>query len=193
MTSPTPQGDEPALLVRIAAGDDGAVAEFMERYRPLVWSIAKKQLPTHAVEDAVQEVFLELWRSAERFDPAIAAEATFVGTIARRRVVDQRRRLGRRPESEELLDEWPEERDTLRSVEASDEAANVLAHIELLRPAEQMVLRLAVFEDLSHSQIAARADLPLGTVKSQLRRGMERLRRSLAPDAPPGASEGDPG
>ncbi|MEM7306294.1 MAG: sigma-70 family RNA polymerase sigma factor [Planctomycetota bacterium] len=185
--SPASGEPEAPLLAEIAAGSETAVETLLERYRPLVWSIVRKQVPASAVEDAVQEVFLDVWRSAARFDPNIASERTFIATIARRRSVDNRRRAGRIPPPDELPEEVPDDLDALEAIDLADEASLVLQKVELLRPVEQRVLRLAVFHDLSHAEIAAQAGLPLGTVKSQLRRGMKRL-RDLLP-APPDPDE----
>ena len=99
---------EPTFLERIAAGDPLAVDGCLEKYRGLVWSIARRFAGNHAdAEDAVQEVFVELWRHAGRFDPAVAAESTFVATVARRRLIDRHRRRGRQPEAVPFVAEPP--------------------------------------------------------------------------------------
>ena len=87
----------PSLLARVGAGDAGAVREVLSRYGGLVWSIAKRFEPSEA-EDAVQEIFLDLWKSAGRYDAALGSEATFIATIARRRLIDRRRTRRRRPQ-----------------------------------------------------------------------------------------------
>src|SRR5271166_2344489 len=97
---------EPTFLERIAAGDPLAVDGCLEKYRGLVWSIARRFPGNHAdTEDAVQEVFVELWRHAGRFDAAVAAESTFVATVARRRLIDRHRRRARQPEAVSLVTE----------------------------------------------------------------------------------------
>ena len=89
---------ESTLLQRMAAGDPSAVEGCLAKYRGLVWSIARRFGGDYAdAEDAVQEVFIELWRHAGRFDPALASESTFIGTIARRRLIDRKRRQSSRP------------------------------------------------------------------------------------------------
>ena len=91
---------EATLLQRIAAGDPSAVEGCLAKYRGLVWSIARRFAGNYAdAEDAVQEVFIELWRHAARFDPALASESTFIGTIARRRLIDRKRRQSSRPQA----------------------------------------------------------------------------------------------
>jgi RNA polymerase sigma-70 factor (ECF subfamily) len=80
---------EPTFLERMAAGDPLAVEGCLEKYRGLVWSMARRFAGNHAdAEDVVQEIFIELWRHAGRFDAAVAAESTFVTTIARRRLIE---------------------------------------------------------------------------------------------------------
>jgi RNA polymerase sigma-70 factor (ECF subfamily) len=83
------------ILVRVAAGDGTAVRACQDTFGGLVWSIARRMLgATAEAEDAVQEVFIELWRSAGRYDPERGTEVQFVATIARRRIIDRVRRLG---------------------------------------------------------------------------------------------------
>ena len=94
---------EPAtesILERIAAGDANAVQECMDLYGNLVWSLARRFTRSAAeAEDAVQEVFLDVWKSAARFDAKRASEKTFVAMIARRRLID----LLRRTEARQFL------------------------------------------------------------------------------------------
>lgn len=171
--------DELTLLERIAAGDSAAVPLLLDRYGPLVWSIARKQIGADAAEDVVQEIFIQIWKSAGRYDPEIASEATYITTIARRRLIDHRRRIGRQPLREELVDEPPVVDLGLDSVDLSDEARVAAEAIANLKPDQQRVLRLAIVDGLTHSEIAERTKLPLGTVKSHARRGLERVRSML--------------
>lgn len=166
---------EITLLERIAQGDASAVQLFVERYTPVVWSLARRQLGAHAAEDLVQEVFLALWQGAERFDATLSSEANFVLTVARRRIIDQRRRVGRAPRTEEIQDAT-DTRDSLESVELSDEARWAEEALADLAPGQREVLRLALVEGLTHTEVAERLVLPLGTVKSHVRRGLERVR-----------------
>src|ERR1043165_482447 len=97
---------ELALLARVAGGDPRAVRDCIARYGGLVWSIARRFEGADA-EDAVQEIFLDLWKSAARFDPQIASEPAFVAMIARRRLIDRRRTRRRRPTTETIASEPP--------------------------------------------------------------------------------------
>ncbi len=173
------------LLQRIAAGDLAAVQECIDRYGGLVWSLARRFLAGQAdAEDAVQDVFIELWKSAARYDPDVAAEATFVAMIARRRLIDRRRRISRQIESgptvpvEEI--DVPGQADQVQAVETSDEAALAAEALGSLRPEQQRILRLSVYDGWSHQKIADHLQMPLGTVKTHVRRGLIRVRELLA-------------
>src|SRR5215813_5986353 len=103
---PAQPAPELALLARVASGDRGAVRDCIARYGGLVWSIARRFEGADA-EDAVQEIFLDLWKSAARFDPRIASESAFVAMITRRRLIDRRRTRRRRPTTETIASEPP--------------------------------------------------------------------------------------
>ena len=125
----------------------------------------------------MQEIFVEVWRSAGRFDPERGAESTFITTIAKRRLIDRRRKSGRRIAAASLPDEplvaAAEEGDGLETREEAERARQLM---QQLRPDERRVLELALVEDMSQSDIAAATGLPLGTVKTHARRGLARLR-----------------
>ncbi len=167
------------LLHRVAAGDQAAVRECLDTYGGLVWSLARKRgLPDADAEDAVQDVFAELWRSGAKFDPAIASEVTFVAMIARRRLIDARRKAIRHAAPEQLPADAPASSSTPPS-ELGEEAAKAAQALASLAPEQQRVLRLSVFDGHSHDVIAKATGLPLGTVKTHLRRGLIRLREVL--------------
>lgn len=175
-------GLDESLLQRVATGDTDAVAACVDRFGGLVWSLARRLLghPREA-EDAVQEVFIELWKAAPRFDPSVAAETTFVAMIARRRLIDIRRRIARRPADEgalpeELSLEAPQSAD---QAELQDDAAQAAAALSQLRPEQRRVLQLAVCHGWPHQVIAERLGIPLGTVKTHVRRGLIKIREEL--------------
>lgn len=178
---------EDLLLPRIAAGDQSAVPECISRYGTLIWSLARRRLASRQdAEDAVQEVFVDLWRSADRFDPLVAEEITFVAMIARRRVIDTLRRRTGLPQAAvdaAAIADLPDPAgDTTvgRRLELGDEARLADEHLDQLKPEEQRLIRLSVYDDLSHAAIAEHTGLPLGTVKSHIRRGLDSLRLKLA-------------
>ena len=164
------------IIQRVAQGDPTAVEQCIAKYGGLVWTLARRMTPTTSdAEDAVQEIFLQLWQQAERFDATLGSEATFVTMIARRRLIDRLRRAERRPRTETLVESPPvaTEPDV---VAIAEEAALVREQMSLLKPDEQKVLKLTLETGLPQTAIAEKLDLPLGTVKSHARRGLLRLR-----------------
>ena len=181
-----PMPESPGLLQRVAAGDESAVAQVLDTYGGLVWSIARGAFRQQAeAEDAVQDVFIALWRSASRYDPQTASEATFVAMIARRRVIDRIRKAGRRPDAQPI--ESADDASAPSPAEGpaytlalKEESARVLEVIDSLDPPQPEVIRHAVLDGLTHVQIAERLSLPLGTVKTHIRRGLAKVRSALA-------------
>lgn len=172
---------EGVLLQRIATGDRSAVSECIDRYSGLVWSLARRFIAIEAdAEEAVQDVFIDLWSKADRFDPEKSAEATFVSMLARRRLIDRVRRERRAPDQKPLADvEHKLGQDGHAAIEASAESDRVLQAIEGMAPDQRRVLRMATWLGMTHTAIAEETDLPLGTVKSHLRRGLNRIRKQL--------------
>lgn len=170
-----------AILNRIAAGDRSAVEECMSRYGGLVWAIARKMLRnTDDAEDAVQEIFVDVWKNAGRFDGSKATEATFIAMIARRRIIDRIRHSARRISADSLDDVLLEpftraDKDVQTAIEAQ-QAAEAMRN---LRPEQQQVLRLSIIQGMSHQEISDAMGLPLGTVKTHARRGLLQVREHL--------------
>lgn len=176
------------LLERVARGDTDAVAECLARYGGLVWALARRHAADPAdAEDAAQEVFIDLWRHAARFDPAIAPEATFVTMIARRRLIDRIRKRSRALPAGPLGEGPADPSPAVEQVELADEAASVRRQMAFLRPQERRVLEMSVEGGLSQTEIASALGMPLGTVKAHARRGLLRLRELVAGLAPEGA------
>ena len=155
--------------------------ECMNDYGGLVWSVARKLLRDQAdAEDAVQEIFLDIWKTAGRFDESVASPATFIAMIARRRVIDKIRRISRRlsPDSlDEMAYEAPDHGD--RVIEAGVDAREAAVAMQTLRPEQQQVLRLSIIQGYSHQEIADATGMPLGTVKTHARRGLIQVRQAL--------------
>lgn len=177
------------ILHQIAEGKASAMDDFLNRYSGLVWSLARRHSPSpHDAEDAVQEIFLEIWRSAGRYDPTVAAEQTFVAMIARRRLIDRARRLGRAPKPEALPEpEIIPAEEAPDRVAIQDEAQRIAAVLGTLRPEQQQVLELSLVHGKSHSQISEHTGMPLGTVKSLARRGLIKVRKALGLENPESA------
>jgi len=182
-----------SLLKRIARGDEAAVAEVMEQYGSLVWAIARRltRNPSDA-EDAVQEIFTDVWRSAHRFDPAAGTEKVFITTIARRRLIDRMRRIANRVQTDsvDVLDELGfHTPDTAAEIGVEAErAARVVAQ---LRPEQRRVIELGLLQGLSHSDIASVTGMPLGTVKTFMRRGLIQVREMMGVTPGEAVAEGD--
>ena len=171
-------------LERVAAGESLAVEECLQKYGGLVWSLARKLSPNHTdAEDTVQEVFIEVWRHADRFDPQVASEATYITMIARRRLIDRFRRRGRQLDTATIQEELVEttSRHEQQS-EIEEEAAKARRYMQELRPRQREILEMSITHGLSQSQIAKATNLPLGTVKTHARRGLIRLRELLDAD-----------
>lgn len=151
------------------------------QYSGLVWSIASRYVknPTCA-EDVVQETFTDLWKSANRYDPAVATESTFIGMLARRRAIDFARKESRRPQLEPL----PEAESLPHSsTEATPfirgESGDVVAAIKDLPEETRQIFSLHFEEGMTHPEISEKTGLPLGTVKTRLRRGLIEVRNKL--------------
>lgn len=169
------------VLPDVARGDRAAVGRCMTRYGALVWSIARRLSPTPSdAEDATQEIFLELWRNASRFDPAKGSEKVFVTMIARRRLIDRLRTMRPRFENEiPGLDEWAYDVPVDAHADRSAEAALARTALEALPAEQRRVIDLSIVHGLSHGDIATRVGLPLGTVKTMVRRGLIKVRQAL--------------
>lgn len=177
----TAPSQPPTVLQRIALGEAAAVQDCLDVHGPLVWSLARRMCPRGAdAEDVVQEIFIALWKSAAQYDPALASESTWVTTVARRKLIDLRRKLARRAEvgevSEELATEAPGQAELAERADESARAARALAE---LRNEQRRVLELAVLHGLTYEQVATKLSMPLGTVKTHARRGLIRVRELL--------------
>jgi RNA polymerase sigma-70 factor (ECF subfamily) len=169
----------PALLTRVAAGEDEAVSQLMRTFSPLIQDIARRHRSTGSSgDDLVQETMLRLWRSADRFDAARGNETGFVAAVARNAAIDMSRRRATRT-SIPVAD--PD--DVLPPVAfPSDSVATtvtVRAALEKLPPAQRQLLRLAYFEQLTQPEIADRLGVPVGTVKSRTFQALRVLRSIL--------------
>ncbi len=175
-----------SILGRVARGDQRAVRDCIDEFGGLVRAIARRMTRTRAdAEDAVQEIFVDVWRSAARFDAAQGSEKVFVTTIARRRLIDRMRRsrMNSFMDGQEMLDDlrFAEPGDGGEVRADAEQAAKVVAR---LRPDQCKVLRMGLLEGMTHSEIAGATGMPLGTVKTQMRRGLIQVRLWLNIDIP---------
>jgi len=170
-----------AILQRVAEGDRNAVQDCLNKYGGLVWSIARKMLrnPDEA-EDDVQEIFVDIWKNAGRFDESKSSETTFIAMIARRRLIDKIRYSARRISADSLddvlLEPFTRADKTMQMGLEAQQAAEAMRN---LRPEQQQVLRLSIIQGMSHQEISEATGMPLGTVKTHARRGILQVREYL--------------
>lgn len=174
--------DDTDLLRRVDGGDTDALRLLYERYGRIVFGMTYRLLGDRgAAEECTQDVFVSAWRTAGAYDPGRARVSTWLLTIARNRAIDATRRRAARPvdahEDVWSVDESP---DTADLVSRADEAARVAAALAELPEAQREALSLAYFDGLSHTEIAERLRLPVGTVKGRIRLALDRL-RAIAP------------
>lgn len=189
MTNDFRMNDMP-ILPRIAQGDKSAVEDCLDQYSGLVWSLARRACATLAdAEDAVQDIFVELWQKADRFDASKASEKTFIATIARRRLIDRYRRDARAVDTVNIESQNVEiaEVQLAPAAELADEAAKAANCLRKLPPKQQDVLKLSIHSGHSHSKISQLLSIPVGTVKSYARRSLLELRKCMARPATDGA------
>ena len=168
------------ILKRIASGNSPAVQECLDTYGGLVWSLALRMMPnSDDAEDAVQEIFIDIWKNAERFDEAQASETTFIAMIARRRLIDRLRKKNRHPNIDSLEDILVEPEGAEQSQQTCVEAQEAAQVMKNLRPEQRKVLHLSIIQGFSHQEIADVLAMPLGTVKTHARRGLLEVRELL--------------
>jgi RNA polymerase sigma-70 factor (ECF subfamily) len=181
-----------SLVARAVGGDERAFGELYDRYGGMAYSLACSIVGEAAdAEEVVADAFAQVWRSAAGFDPARGSVAAWLATITRTRALDLVRSRKRRARVLEEAAVVTDEGETLvlaPTREASDRGAELTETSAIVRrslaelPAPQRrVIELAYFGGLSQSEIAAQLAEPLGTVKTRMRAGMEKLRQALRP------------
>jgi len=174
----TPQTSDGQLIVRVAGGDRAAFAELHGRYARAVLGLALRRLGDRGrAEDATQDAFVAIWRSARTYDPTRGRGAPWLYAVARNAITDGLRRT---PEPAAELEDGPgREPDPSDEAEASWEAWRVHRALETLPQHERPVIELAYWGGLSQSEVAERLELPLGTVKTRTRSALRRLADAL--------------
>ena len=177
-------GKQQNLLTEVASGDSKAFEELTKKYGNLIWSIARRYLSNQAeAEDAVQEIFLALWQSASRFDAKKGSEITFIATIARRRLIDGLRKNNKHKILQSIDDAMSEDVFRQKSnLEKNAELSLAIRILETLEKKDQELLSLSIYQGYSHVEIAKLLNLPLGTVKTKIRRNLMKIREKIKDD-----------
>jgi RNA polymerase sigma factor (sigma-70 family) len=175
---PVESDDE--LAERFAAGDEQALRLAYDRFGSLVWSLCRRGVATEAdAEDIVQQVFISAWKSRDRYDPARAPLGAWIVGIAKYRVLDAQRAAGRRRDTASEHVALAEDEPATDQLDAVADRLVIVDALNALPEERRTVLERAFFSDLTHPQIAEEMSLPLGTVKSHIRRGLISLRQHL--------------
>jgi RNA polymerase sigma factor (sigma-70 family) len=188
MTSPAtpPTITDNTLLVQIAQRDQAALSTLYDRYARIIYAIAFRSLRSaEESEEVVLDVFAQVWRIADRYDPRKSRGDTWIFMLARSRILDRLRKLQRRtPSSGEVLDiaeiqVSSSSVDPLDAAVVSERRALVRAILDQIPAEQRLVLELAYYQGLSHSEIAQSTGISLGTVKTRIRLGLSKLRSAL--------------
>ena len=170
-------------MARIAAGEREALRQLYEATSAKLFGVCLRILSDREEsEDVLQEVYVTIWRRADRFDSGRASVMTWVSTIARNRAIDRLRARGPMAYAEpveelEIADAAAVSADAL--LEAADDRKKLHGCLSELDERTQSVIRTAFFEGVTYEALARRMDAPLGTVKSWIRRGLAKLKGCL--------------
>ncbi|MBX3364598.1 MAG: sigma-70 family RNA polymerase sigma factor [Phycisphaeraceae bacterium] len=173
------------LMRRVAAQEEQAIGELYDRFGSLVYRLAYQAMPTRAdADDAVQEIFVRLWKTSDRYDPKRAALVTWVMLIARRHLVDKLRRSRARVRAAALDDAPPLGVEPLEAMAAGLEQQErfgaLMKRVNQLPELQRTVIVRAYLGGQTLRQIGQELDTPLGTIKSALSRALVRLRERVS-------------
>lgn len=184
------EDDDLGLMQRVADNEESAVAELYDRFGSLVYRMAYQAMPTRAeAEDAVQEIFVRLWRTARRYDPERAALVTWVMLISRRHLVDKLRRAQARVRASSLDEGQGTPANATASpdlsrLERNERFAALLQKVSALPDLQRTVVTRAYFGGQTLRQIGEELNTPIGTIKSALSRALVRLRERVSEELP---------
>src|SRR5512141_340464 len=181
--------EDDVLVARLRDRDLGAFEALYDRYADLVFSVALRVVgDRHVAEDVMQDVYLQLWRRPEQFDADRGSFRTWLLSIARNRSIDERRAVARRlrhaaPASrtgeEEAIEDTDRRGDPAAASVFADERAAVMAALATIPEEQRIAIELGYFGGLTQQEIAVRLGQPLGTVKTRIRLGMQKMRAAL--------------
>ncbi len=188
MVDPSQQDIYRALIGRVATGDREAFSLLYDRVSRPLFSLACEMLGDAAeAEDAMQEVALQIWRRAANYDASKSSVFSWSVMMMRSKAIDRLRARGRRERvvsgSVEDVEAQPElaseSEDASDTTARRDEATRVRSALQMLPQEQRRAIEMAFFTELTHAEIAAQNDEPLGTIKARIRRGLLRLRETL--------------
>jgi RNA polymerase sigma-70 factor (ECF subfamily) len=170
--------DPAALLARVARGDHAAFEAVYDQFAGPVYGLVRKVLRDLAQsEEVAQEVLLEVWRTASRFDPARGSASAWVMTIAHRRAIDRvRSENAATAREQKLIPDTEAVGDVAELVETTLDRQRVQRCLGALSSLQAESVKLAYYGGYTYSQVAELLDVPLGTVKTRIRDGLIRLR-----------------
>jgi RNA polymerase sigma-70 factor (ECF subfamily) len=182
-TEISPASRQQVLLERVAVGDRQAFAELYDEMAPRVLGLVKRLLRDHSQsEEVTQEIFLEIWQTASRFDPKKGGASTWILTMTHRRAVDRVRasQSSRDRDVKVGIRDFPAEYDHVsESVEVSIESERVEKAMSRLTELQRQAITLSYYGGLTNSEVAEKLSVPIGTIKTRIRDGMIRLRDEL--------------
>ena len=185
--------EEAGWFQAVARGDRNSFRKIYDRFRGVIFSTVYKVLNDREdSEDTAQEVFAQIWQKAHLFKASRGRPLTWVATMARNRAIDRlrtkqrRAQLGLNFQEQEAAEEQMQTRDASDDAAFSERAATLRGAMGRLTEGQREALELVYFGGLTHTEVAARLGLPLGTIKARVRRGLARLRESLPDDPPAG-------
>ncbi len=170
------------LLPRIAAGDRAALRQLYQATSSKLFGVCLRILSNRdESEDVLQEVYLTIWRRADRFEASRASVMTWISTIARNRAIDRLRARGPLAYADqidelEIADDAPRAEALLEAAQSGEALGKCLSELD---ERTEKVIRTAFFEGLTYEALAHRMEAPLGTVKSWIRRGLLKLKGCL--------------
>ena len=175
---PHTRGPDDGLSGRFSAGDETALREAYDRFGRAVYHLATSSLPNqHDADDVTQATFVAAWLGRATFDPDRGSLLGWLLGIARRKIIDRLRVLARETRLARSVTDQQEAAPPADQPDRVVDRLVVADELAQLPPEQRRMLELAFFDDLTHQQIAEKTGVPLGTVKSHIRRGMASLRR----------------
>jgi RNA polymerase sigma-70 factor (ECF subfamily) len=170
--------DDYALMRRIAARDQSALRSLYDKHAALIYALLSRIVRDRDdADELLSDVFWEIWSQSSRFDEARGCPRTYMVMLARSRAIDRLRSRGRRAATMQITESSAPPANI--ASENREIAQIVRTSLNELEPQQRQMIEYAFYEGLSHSEIAAKTQLPLGTVKTYIRRGLIRLRDSL--------------